>query len=1124
MAQAIRQSELFAGNDWLVLHKAFSQVNLNSFDFDSIRASMVNYIRINYPEDFNDWIDSSEFVAILDLLAYLGQSLAFRMDLNARENFIDIARRRESVLRLAKFLSYSPSRNKCASGLVKIVQVITTNDIYDSFGNNLNGMAITWNDSTNSNWYDQWIQVMNDMFVNTNPFGTPLNSAAVHGVPAQLYRVNNIPNSAGNFPFTATVNNNSYDFDIINANFTSSQGFFENDPDPVSLLNVIYQNDSNGNNSIHTGFFLMFKQGSLLKTDYNIANYLENRILDINIENVNQSDVWVHSVNDAGSIVANGIWSRLGYIPTDDVSKILMSVDNVTYNSIKPNIQHIFQVLTQVNDQISIRFGDGRFGQIPMGNIRIWHRVSANENLIIRPEEMQTIQIQVDYIASNLTHQTMTFTFDLQETISNASVSESNDDIRRHAGSVYNTQGRMVSGSDYNALPATNTTALKVKAVNRVYSGQSRYIDLNDPTGTYQNTKIFSDDGSIYKDIDNNYQEIALSANYSTQQLGLKYIYPQLASVSLQNFIYDYWLNNLQSKLTLSNLYWNEAVISEYSNTGFLSSGGLINSSNSNLVIAGLGSSNSIVRNILSGSMIKFKNAGWMGVVSVDVNNNTGINSNGQGQIQLTSNVLTGDMPISVLPNFRTSLVISESTLLNQQFGTQRGFGLGFNYISQSWYFIDITNINTTKSYDISTNGSNSDSSWLIRCEYSPLNWRIYTRNLSYVFESAKDVKFFFVNSYKTINQETGQSAQDIVDVLKYNLPKGVGDITFDLVSQYSYSDGFLEPSRVFANFADSNDDGFPDNPESFSLITSNNGITMGSSSIPLVFHQSYIDINGYDSYSLCSMSTIWYSNVSAPLLGINQIGYEIPISGDITSGTFYIGTYEDINQQIMINMPLSSNNGSYTVSYGSSGLSFKWQHYAPLDHRIDPAVTNIIDVLILDNGYYTQMQSWYANGCDPLNIPSPPTEDALSIIFSELEPFKTFSDEIVWRPASLKLLFGSGSASELKASIKVVPLPGTTISNGEIQSRVISAIQTYFNVNSWDFGETFYWSELSGYLHSQLVNAISSIALVPLSSNQYFGDLFEIHCLPNELFFPTITVNDIIIISANTESNLRVK
>ena len=50
-------------------------------------------------------------------IAFLGQSLAFRADLNARENFLDTAERRDSVLKLARLISYSPKRNIAASGI-----------------------------------------------------------------------------------------------------------------------------------------------------------------------------------------------------------------------------------------------------------------------------------------------------------------------------------------------------------------------------------------------------------------------------------------------------------------------------------------------------------------------------------------------------------------------------------------------------------------------------------------------------------------------------------------------------------------------------------------------------------------------------------------------------------------------------------------------------------------------------------------------------------------------------------------------------------------------------------------------------------------------------------------------
>ena len=68
MGQLVRQSNLFAAEDWKVIYRSFRDSDFKSYDFETIRASMLNYISRNYPENFNDYINSSEFIAILDFL------------------------------------------------------------------------------------------------------------------------------------------------------------------------------------------------------------------------------------------------------------------------------------------------------------------------------------------------------------------------------------------------------------------------------------------------------------------------------------------------------------------------------------------------------------------------------------------------------------------------------------------------------------------------------------------------------------------------------------------------------------------------------------------------------------------------------------------------------------------------------------------------------------------------------------------------------------------------------------------------------------------------------------------------------------------------------------------------
>ena len=97
-----RVDNLFASESWSAVYTAYSSISLKAYDFDTIREALLAYVQQTYPDKFNDFIASSEFIAILDLVAYVGHSLSFRLDMNTRENFLDTAERRESILRMQR--------------------------------------------------------------------------------------------------------------------------------------------------------------------------------------------------------------------------------------------------------------------------------------------------------------------------------------------------------------------------------------------------------------------------------------------------------------------------------------------------------------------------------------------------------------------------------------------------------------------------------------------------------------------------------------------------------------------------------------------------------------------------------------------------------------------------------------------------------------------------------------------------------------------------------------------------------------------------------------------------------------------------------------------------------------
>jgi hypothetical protein len=141
---------------------------------------------------------------------------------------------------------------------------------------------------------------------------------------------------------------------------------------------------------------------------------------------------------------------------------------------------------------------------------------------------------------------------------------------------------------------------------------------------------------------------------------------------------------------------------------------------------------------------------------------------------------------------------------------------------------------------------------------------------------------------------------------------------------------------------------------------------------------------------------------------------------------------------------------------------------------------------------------------------------------FKKLDEFKNASDAIVYKSAEFKLLFGTDADATNQAKFKVVKLPGTTMSDNEIKSKIISAFNTYFDVKNWDYGETFYFTELSSFVHQRLGSNIGSIVILPKNTSGAFGDLFQVKAEPYQLFLSTASVNDIEIVDKINQQVLR--
>jgi hypothetical protein len=1114
MSITTRQTNLLVNQNWTQVYQTFKQADFQSYDFETLRKSMIDYLRNYYPEDFNDFTDSSEYIALIDLIAFLGQSLAFRTDLNARENFFDTAERRDSILKLARLISYNPKRNIGASGYLKIDSVTTTENLFDSNGLNLSNLSIAWNDTANPDWQEQLTTILNASLVNNQAIGKPGNSQSIGGIQTDEYSVNLPSGVIPRYGFNAIVENSSMSFEAVSATSSGESYIYEPNPIPSGKFNILYRNDNLGNNSVNTGYFLYFKQGTLATEDFNLSQSMPNRVVNVNFNNINNDDIWLYQLDVTGTPTT--AWSS---VPA--VAGI-----NVIYN--QSSNRNLYQINSRNNDQIDLVFGDGAFANIPQGIYRLYYRTSNGQQYKITPDEIQSVTIPITYVSRNNVVETLTITASLQYTVTNSQTRESIDNIRAKAPAQYYTQNRMITGEDYNLFPYTNfSNILKVKAVNRSSSGISRFLDVLDVTGKYSSTNIFASDGVLYKQNPKSSTVFGYSTVNDIYEVIYNTVNPLLASKDLLHFYYENY-----PRYTYANTFWSRSTASSNSSTGYLVDGF------STQYQTGLGVSSNL-KYVTTGALLKFT-AGTGNFFDAQNQIRTGtplypgesqylwaavVSANSGYPLQLSQNIPTTAVLDTIVPLFKTSLPSATFiTQLVNQLQSYQNIGLTYNVSTQSWQVIlqqdlNLGTFSLTNQGDVT--GTGLDSSWLLAFTYNGINYNLSHRGTQYVFQSLEETRFYFDPDVRTFDSKTGLTLTDQINVLKTNsqpdstTPIGL-DQTWYIYDNVVQTDGYIDNTQILVTFPDDNNDGVPNDPDLFTNIVAP---TVNTNKKYVFFKQ----VTNTDNF----ITTVPVDNTTI----VTDYATQTDITTNWTlylSGQIFYATTENVFYQLSIsatNTRTLTRLSDYVAQIGRQGMSFQYRHNSPNDRRIDPSPNNIMDLYILTTQYSADYLAYIQDTTGTVAEPALPTNDTLKTEFgsgsTSLENYKALSDTIVYNPGKYKPLFGAKAPANLQAMFKIVKNPNVNVSDNDVISATVAAINQYFDTANWDFGDTFYFSELSTYLHNALAPNVASIIIVPSNTDVAFGGLMQINAGPNEIMVSAATATNVQIISAITAAQI---
>lgn len=1040
MAQTVNRAESFE-----IIKHAYKQINYAAFDYATVKESLIQYIKLYFSEVFNDFTESSELIMIINCFAYFSELFAYRVDMSSQENFIQAAEIKKNVLALAKWVSYTASRNLPARGLVKIDSIVVTADVFDSENNNIKNREIRWNDQNNPRWKEQFLlaiqQIIQQQFGNV----TPKERVQLDDILFELYTIKNLPVANNVLKYNATVSGVNVPMEIVPAAL-STQGLEERTPQVTPQLTMVYGNDGLGDGSPTTGFFFYTKQGTLGNTRFTFDGVTPNITRTLSTQNVNEIDVWLNEVDpDTGDVL--NTWTRVDAV----------NGNNVLFNNLK--VDKKFEIETLENDRIRLIFGDGVFSEIPNGTFDLWYRASSPDGSPIPQKSVVESQINFNYSGDDGSVNTCVLTVSLINSLQNASASEDIQHIKDNAPLVYSTQGRMVTGEDYQTFMMQDPSILKLKTLNRTFAGDSKYIRWHDPSGTYENVIVMANDLALYHDPVTVNQEVL---NVAPEILLTNNIEQLLFNPDLIAFLTE------QNAVEPTRTYFTTGLNSEH-----------------DAILTAMG-----------------------------VSNNTN--------------------PSPPPPLYPIALYKDTSVDL--------------------WHVA-----NRTKDSNNNIIMDDHDAIIIDRVlNNSTTIWTITYRGIRLIAESAQH-NFWTYNNVARIDQISSSAISDKLVLLKANLNKdndGILDHAFEFpilriaTEMTDANIGIEIPNKLVISYPDENLDTIPDefsfgitnDPDNAIIdpeLTLSTVLDGGEYFVELPVGRDAFEATDDVIYVKTTANvpvTFTYENSGRPwsptrLLKVNTTDATVKVRvrdyvywrRSTAGGVWKLvqNPSSDIIYEFALTEGVETDNTLVRRRNGKNNLNFVWNYTTPNLHLIDPAPSNIMDVFIITVGYYKQFMDWISG---TTNIePTLPQPFELKNSYNELLDFRVQSDSMIFHPGKIKLLFGPNAVPELQAKFKVIRGDDIKVTDIQLKNMIITATYNFFNISNWEFGETFYFQQLSSYISEQLGNKVKSVVVVPLTSDNHFGTLFQVNAREDEILQAQLRPEDIEIVQSYNNVNLKI-
>jgi hypothetical protein len=471
-----------------------ASINYTSRDYLTIKAGLVSHVQSYYPNDWSDFLESNLGIALLELIAWVGDNLSFYLDRTANEAFLRTAQQRRSVVDLVRLIGYAPRTAAAAS-----VPVAATLQVAQAAPTTIPAYTLV-----------------------TDADGVEFEFLANISVPAGLLTTQNQP-VTDEVLVVATGTDNSYVLETANPNLTvgSATLKFTISSDPYEVLvrndgTILLPFSGAGTLDYSTGeLVLVFAVGSVPDAATNVTltyqwtqqitayqgrTFIEyfssdgTSSLEFTLSRFpalvpplvdetppspdpSRFEVWIGSPGAPFGAAAGAQWTRVDAIvlsdPTDEAYEVIIE-----------------------DDRIKVRFGDDSAGRIPP--------VGANNiGVIYRAGGGLKGNISTGFLDTNVTGSSgssaVTVGLRNYQAGTGGSERETLDEIRVNAPRTLKTNDTATTEEDYDTLSTTfsqpglgtiaraksRLTPAASKSVKTVFSGLTLGTSGAVPTTTY---------------------------------------------------------------------------------------------------------------------------------------------------------------------------------------------------------------------------------------------------------------------------------------------------------------------------------------------------------------------------------------------------------------------------------------------------------------------------------------------------------------------------------------------------------------------------------------------------------------------------------------------------------------